>query len=277
MQSLERNPYNTHAWNNLGVLLTATHASLDEIKEALETALLFDPCNTAAMMNLVGPLVEAGEYGQAVALTARALEAQPEKPLVLTKAQVLLKECMEAQDLSASETLLLSWTKARPSDSDAWHNRGLVAHSSGDHDRAVACFSKVLEIIPDDTFALTQLAKLFFQLEKHRECIECCSDLIDRGHEVLLAVGLKARALAFAGSYERALVFLRPYMKHNPESDALLVIVAEIHEYSGHTAAAVEVLRDARRLLERRDDPDALENLHFIDGRLHELGDSAHE
>jgi tetratricopeptide (TPR) repeat protein len=51
-RSLELNPYNTHAWNNLGIFLNRTKTPVSEVKKAFANALHLDPYNTAAMMNL---------------------------------------------------------------------------------------------------------------------------------------------------------------------------------------------------------------------------------
>jgi len=43
--------------------------------------------NTAAMPNLIGPLVLHKAYAEAAMFTARALKLRPDKPLVLQKAE----------------------------------------------------------------------------------------------------------------------------------------------------------------------------------------------
>ncbi|HKQ47721.1 MAG TPA: protein kinase [Phycisphaerae bacterium] len=159
-KSLELNPYNTHSWNNLGILLNRMSAPIDEIRKAYATALVLDPENTAAMMNLVGPLVLGKQFTEAAALTAKAIRLRPSKPLVLEKAEALLREVLNEKNFAAAETLLSSWTKARPSDANAWHNFGLIALSKGDIDQAIQCFVRVLDLVPNDNFAIAQLAKL---------------------------------------------------------------------------------------------------------------------
>ncbi len=142
--SLDVNPYNTHAWNNLGILLNRTTAPIAEVKKAFANALHFDPYNTAAMMNLIGPLVLHKEYSEAAALTARALKLRPDKPLVRQKAEALLKEFLDERHVAAAETLLSGWTEARPADTDAWHNLGLISLDKGALDHAIQCFKRVM-------------------------------------------------------------------------------------------------------------------------------------
>jgi serine/threonine protein kinase len=270
-KSLDLNPYNTHAWNNLGILLTRTNAPFAEVRKAFDTALHFDPYNTAAMMNLVGPLTLNKEYGEAAALTARALKLCPDKPLVLQKADVLLKEVLDERQVAAAEELLSAWTEARPSDAAAWHNLGLVFLNNRDLDRAIHCFNKVHELDPQDSFVVAQLAKLYFQKKKARECLNYCDKLLQREHEPLLAVSLKARVLNFIGGYEQALKFLQPFLDHNPKNDTLWVVLAEIHEDRENYDLAIKALQRAKGLVERQNGQHSEENLQFLDQKLGNL------
>jgi len=269
--SLDVNPYNTHAWNNLGILLNRTSAPIAEVKKAFANALHFDPYNTAAMINLIGPLVLHKEYSEAAALTARALKLRPDKPLVRQKAEALLKEFLDEGHLDAAETLLSGWTEARPTDKDAWHNLGLISVDKGALDQAIQCFKMVHELSPQENFAVLQLAKVCFQKKKARECLEYCNKLLQRGYEPLIAVGLKARVVNFVGGYEQALNFLQPYLDHNPENDALWVVLSEIHEYRHNYVAASKALQSAKRLLERSKGEQKADNLRFVDQKLKQL------
>ena len=58
------------------------------------------------MMNLVGPLIDHEEWLDAATITARALRVRPQKPLILQKAEVLLKVLFERRKLSEAEILL---------------------------------------------------------------------------------------------------------------------------------------------------------------------------
>lgn len=274
-KSLELNPYNSHAWNNLGILLNRTNAPASEVKKAYANALHFDPYNTAAMMNLVGPYVTLKEYAEAAAVTTQALRLRPEKPLVLAKAQALLKEIIEARNIAVAESLLQGWTEARPNDVNAWHNLGLVSLDLGNEDRAIDCFKKVQQLTPSDNFALLHLAKLYFQKKKARECLDCCNKLLQRGYETLLAVSLKARVLNFVGGYQQALDFLQPYIENNPDNDALWMVLSEIHEYRENYDAAITSLQTAKQLLERGDGQHKEENMQFLAEKLRHMSRKA--
>lgn len=149
--SLEINPYNTHAWNNLGILLNRTEAPVAEVKKAFANALRLDPNNTATMMNLIGPLALQKEYREASVLTAKALRLRPDKPLVLAKTQELIREFMGGRDLQAAQTLLEGWTEARPQDVDPWHNLGLVFMERGSLTRPSLASNRFITAPPKTT------------------------------------------------------------------------------------------------------------------------------
>jgi serine/threonine protein kinase len=270
-QSLEINPYNTHAWNNFGILLNRTKAPLSEIKKAFANALRLDPCNTAAMMNLAEPLVLQKKYDEASALTAKAMRLRPEKPLVLAKAQALVKEFMEGRDFQAAQNLLEEWTQSRPQDVDAWHNLGLILLNQGQNARAISCFRQVHQRTPEDNFAVTQLAKLYFQEKNARECLRYCNILLHRGHKQLLAVSLKGRIINFTSGHEQAMQYLMPYIDQNPSNDALLVVLAEIHEYHDKYRDAVSALQKAKQILELGNKQNNTENLRFVINKIRNL------
>lgn len=271
-RALEEHPYNTHAWNNLGLSLLHSEASMAEIRAAFGRALVLDPQNTAAMVNLVGPLAESHEYGDAAAVSARALRTRPKKATAWRQAESLLARILEAGDLKAAETLLSAWTELRPDDVNGWHNRAIVAKSGGESDRAIKYFRMVLQLAPTENFALVQLAKLYFERKKSRDCLDCCNQLLQRRHEVLLAVSLKARLLNYMASLPDALAFLEPYLRHNPSEDALWVLLAEIYEYRDQNEDAVHALKRARDLLRRRGREGDVENLLFLERKIAQLG-----
>lgn len=274
--SLDLNPYNTHAWNNYGILLNRTNAPVVEVKKAYAKALRLDPYNTAAMMNLLGPLVLQKEYAEASVLTAKALRLRPDKPLVVAKTQELLREFMEGRDFHAATTLLEGWTEARPQDVDAWHNLGLIYLEQRLMEKAIHCFEQVYRRAPKDNFALVQLAKLTFQAKKARECLGYCNELLQRGHEPLLAVSLKARVLNFVGGYEQAMQFIQPYIDHSPSNDALWVVLAEIHEYRDNISAAIAALQKAKKILESGNKQSNEDNLHFVNIKINQLRATQH-
>ena len=147
----------------------------------------------------------------------------------------------------------------------------LHSQSKGDHDRAIQYFEKVHELNAQDNFAVAQLAKLYFQKKKGRECLAYCNELLRREYEPILAVTLKARVVNFMGGYEAALIFLQPYLDHNPENGALWTTLAEIHEYNDEYGSAIKALERAKLLEESEGGKHSQDNLQILDAKLKHL------
>jgi serine/threonine protein kinase len=270
-RSLAINPYNTHAWNNLGILLNNTKAPTTEIKDAYEKAIHFDPHNTAAMMNFVTALYRLQEFNDIPRLTVSALKIQPQKPIIVQKAQQILKELFDNHNIQAAKVLLSGWVEARPSDVDAWHNLGLVLIDQKEADRAIECFEKLEQLSPNDNFSVYQLSRLYFQKKQGKKCLEYCNKLIQRGHELLKAVSMKAQVMNLMGYYKQALDFLQPYIQHNPHNDVLWAVLSEIHESRDNYKAALNAVVNAMHALENNRNEHYEENMATLKEKQRKL------
>lgn len=158
-----------------------------------------------------------------------------------------------------------------PKSGDAWHNLALIYLDQANTDRAIHCFKRVHEISEQDNFAVAELAKLYFKTKKAKDCLVYCNKLLSRGYKPLLAASLKARVLNIVAGYEFALNFFRPYVDHNPDDDALWVVLSEIHEYHDNYRAATQALQTAKDILQRCTGEYRDENLHFVEQKLKHL------
>jgi serine/threonine protein kinase len=132
---------------------------------------------------------------------------------------------------------------------------------------------QVMSIAKEDNFAVTQMAKLYFQKMKAQECLDCCNQLLQRDHEPLLAISLKACVLNFINGYEQALDFLQPYIDHNPDNDTLWVVLSKIHEYRENYDAAIKALHNAKCVLERSKGQHIADNLRLVDEKMRQLSE----
>ena len=276
-RSLSLNPYNTHAWNNLGIMLFKNHSPFQEVVEAYEKALYFDPLNTAAMLNYVGALVAESSFSKAAALVGRAVTLAPTKPLALAKAAAVLKLCFEHKMMQDAKNLLLAWTGAVPSDANAWHNLALVFLDSNDLERSYTSFKKSFELDPSNTFALTQLAKLSFRTRKAKDCLRYCDELLNRRSDMTVALSTKAAILNIGAGYEAALAFLHPYLKGNESNDALWMILADIHADNHNHDAAIQSLEKARLLLEASVGAHKNDNLEVVESKMRDVVNAQNE
>jgi serine/threonine protein kinase len=249
--SVAIDPYNTRAWNNLGIFLSHSGAPAEEIKIAFKNALDLDPLNTAAMMNLAAALDRLGEYDDIPELIVRTMKHRPNKPNLIESAEGILERLFNQGNLSEAKTFLEGWVDAMPKHIEAWHNLGLVALNNGDLDLAIKCFKKVEALDPTDNFSIFELAKIYAQTKRGRDCLDYCNKLIARKHEILKAVCMKVQVMNLMGYYQAALKFIDPYIKHNKTNDSLWVVLADVHEFRDNYDAALDALKKAKIILEK--------------------------
>jgi serine/threonine protein kinase len=132
---------------------------------------------------------------------------------------------------------------------------------------------QVMPAAEEDNFKLTRMAKFYFEKKKARECLDCCNKLLQREHEPLLAISLKACVLNFIGGYEQALTFLQPYIDNNPDNDTLWVVLSKIHEYRENYDAAIKALHNAKCVLERGTGQHIADNLRLVDDKMRQLSE----
>jgi serine/threonine protein kinase len=273
--SLKINPYNSHAWNNLGIALARAGRPTSEVRQAFAAALEWDAGNATAMLNLVGPIMAEGKVVEAARLTSEALRLRPNKPLALSKAAAMLKECLDRGEIHSASELLAVWSEVRPEDPTAWHNRALISQSQGDLNSAIEYFENVRRIAPQDEFALAALGKLYFQMRRGKQCVACCDEMLRRNVDPLLAVSMKARILGSIGAYREAMAFLKPYVLHNPGNHSLWLVAASVHESNDNRPEAQAALEKARLILGRANAPrlqdDRASDLNFVESEIDRL------
>ena len=252
-KSLKIDPYNTRAWNNLGVALNNNESPAEDIKFAYKRALELDPLNTAAMMNLAAALDRLEEYGDIPELIVKTMKCRPNKPGLLQAAEGTLERLLNEGSLPIAKKYLEGWIEAMPKNVSAWHNLGLVTLSLKDLDLAITCFKRVEQLDPSDNFSIYQLAKIYAQIPKGRDCLDYCNKLIARRHEILHAVYMKVQIMNFMGHYKAAIEFVKPYTIQYKESDTLWVVLADVHESQDNRSAALDALRKAKAILKSND------------------------
>ena len=269
-KSLELNPYNTHGWNNLGV----TQNNLEEYSEAIQSfkkAIELDSLNTAAMSNIMGPLEQLELFSEAVSYMCKALELNPRKYNVKYNAGGLMTLLFEKKEIKKAKELLSRWVQYCPDDIDAFHNYGLVCLDLNEKDKALQCFKRVYTLNNNDEFAIKQLAKLYFEKKKAKECVEYCNKLIEKNIDVELGVSLTARIVNFISGYQRAISYIRGHIKQDPGMVAFYFVESEIHEYRDNYQEAVKPLKYIRSILVRSRNSNVQKTIIAIDNKLKDL------
>ena len=266
-RSIELYNGNSHPWNNLGIALNRLSRNIEAIN-AFENALLCDPENAGAMMNATQPLVEEGRYRDAINYLLKALDLSPTKLTLHFNAGNISAQISQKSDPRIVIPLLEKLTVVDSKNANNWHNLALVYQSIRQSERAVKCFESVLELEPDNGFALASLAKLSADLGKFELAIMYCDRLIDQKAELLKAITLKAQVLAHIGKHAEGISILQQVLQNNPLNDSLWFILAEIQFYQSNYEGAFSSLMRCKKILTSGNTPLNENNLRRVEQKL---------
>jgi tetratricopeptide (TPR) repeat protein len=122
----------------------------DRLGEALagyRRAVDLAPRSTAYRLRLAEALVEAGEHREAWPhLTELSVRLPSSPELWLAKARCLRAFTQQGRAVELLDRVLAE----QPDNADAWAERGLVCRDRGDHDEAVRCLRRAVELAPAD-------------------------------------------------------------------------------------------------------------------------------
>jgi len=248
LESLKRGSTNSHAWNNLGVAfqrLGETQQSID----AFRSAVLCDPYNTGALMQLAWQLMEVGKSGEAAELFVRALSLRPKKQSLTFNAGNAAALMSQKGALLPAQKVLESLVKADPQQPNARFNLALVYDALRLRDTAINAYREVLTIKPSDPVTHLHLARLLGEAGQFEEAIQHCDVCIEACFERARASFYKARSLTFLNRANEALRVLRSAAQTEKYSEPLWFELAESEERAGNRAEALRAASHCRRLL----------------------------
>jgi tetratricopeptide (TPR) repeat protein len=274
-ESLTLNPFDSHAWNNLGLC----YLRLRRFNDAIETfrkAISYDPYNTGAMMHLAFALAELGNTKKPTELLLRALKLRPQKETLRFNAGNVVSLIVKNGGLEEGRLLLEQLVSLEPEKETNWFNLALVYQSGGRLDNAIQCYRKAVALKPDDGFALMSLARLFADQGEIDEAIRCCDACIDSETERVKPIALKAQLLDGTGRYQAAVELLSKALRGMPHEDTLWFILATIHERHSEWSASLAAANHVRSLLEQRGDC-ACDNFRMVTDLINRLSQQVRE
>ncbi|MBN2543796.1 protein kinase [bacterium] len=272
-KSLSLNPYNSHAWNNLGQALSKQGTDFNEAKKAYEKAIEYDQQNTGAIVNLSILLNNLSEYDKIPGLLVKAIKLRPEKDTVCFNAGNIAAFLMKENIISGAKTILNALTEASPIHLNAWHNLALINLKEGFTEKAIKCFENVVRINPSDDFAWLSLAKIYFRSKEAKLTIRCCNELLKIGKSVTQAVSIAAQVLNYTGNYQGSIELIKGYLEQQPENDTWWFILSEIHEFRDNHKEALDAAIRCKKILNKYGNNTNYMNLKYVEERIRRLSE----
>ena len=269
--SLSLNPYNSHAWNNLGLAMKRQGSNLIKAKLAYEKAIKYDKHNTGAMANLSALLMELKEYDKIPDLLITALKLRPKKETLCFNAGNIAALLIGNNRLSYAKDILEALTKASPNNLNAWHNLALINWQQDKLQEAISCFENVVRLNPSDDFAWLSLVKLYFRSKNAKKTVYCCNKLIKMDKSVVAAISMSAQVLNFTGDYPGAVTLIESYLQRQPENDMLWFVLSEIHEFQDNRDAALKAAKQCKNILMKYEKKSNPENIIEVEEKIERL------
>lgn len=269
--SLSLYPYNSHAWNNLGLALSRQGLDFNKAKQAYEKAIEFDQQNTGAMVNLSILLQHLSEYDRIPDLLVRAIKLRPEKETLCFNAGNIAAFLIKENRISDVKAILNALIEASPKNLNAWHNLALINWQEGRLTEAIHCFENVVRINPLDDFAWLSLAKIYFRNKNAKLTVHCCNKLLKMEKSVTAAVSIAAQVLNFTGNYLGAVELIDDYLERQPENDTWWFILSEIHEFRDNYKDALNAAMQCKIILNKYRNNADPENLQHIEEKIKRL------
>jgi len=242
---LREMPRNFDAAHLLGVV-ALQQGRLEDAERRIGAALTIQPDNQAALINLTAAYLRAGKFELAAKSGERAVSVQSPAVDALINYGTALHELgrfrdaigpleaafqqnqrstvvcnllgsslMKIGDFPRAATLFEIATMVAPMDGDAWANRSAALNALSQHDAALKCAEKAVELGLDSSNALAAQAAALLELGKVEESIATYEQAAARNPTLEILCQL-ARALIMSGRNDDAL----PYLRRATEADA---------------------------------------------------------
>jgi len=146
-------------------------------------------------------------------------------PLVRT-----LHDPDEETRAEAQEALWQIWARSGDAEVDALYRKGIDEMTAGDLERAIATFTRIIEIKPDFAEGWNKRATLYFLTGELRKSLADCDEVIKRNPYHFGALAGYAQIYIRLEQYERALEYARKALEINPNLEGMRRAIDALEE-----------------------------------------------
>lgn len=266
-RSLALDPGNSHAWNNLGVVLNRqgrARESCDAYQQAFEC----DPLNTGAMMNAAQPLCAVRRFDDAATLLCRALRLVPSKGTLKFNAGNVVGLMLQAQALQPAEKVARALIEADPRNSQAWHNLGVTLAATGRREEGLLSARRALECEPENAATRFFLVRLYAEAGRLDDAIRELDWLLTDSRHVSKARCFKAQLLAGTGRVGEGIALLENHLREFPHDDGAWFVLCDLAEHIGDSRKALRAAEESYTLLQRQGGRADPENVRWVRDKI---------
>ena len=218
------------------------YGDLENANSLYSITLELDP-NNAQALRLQGALNrELGELQHSLNLLEKACAMAPNASAPLNE---LALSQMTSGDLLGAEQSLLKVLDIEADDKTALSNLGAILHHRGHMQKAIECYTKLLELDSNDLEVRCNLAKAYVDANNSQAAIKHCDIALGNSQSHPIALATKGAVLLELSRYKDALSLLDATVAANPQDDMALVNLAICQDYLKDHASAADTLRRA--------------------------------
>jgi len=131
-------------------------------------------------------------------------------------------------DPAAARRRLEADTRRNPRDKNLWHNLGLLHLQANDQANARECFARVLELDPEDSYAICRLIETSQHLKDIDAVERWCDVLKGMPGGQMPSIAFKARALVHFDRYDDARKLILDAVRKYPDEPDILVACGDV-------------------------------------------------
>jgi len=126
---------------------------------------------------------------------------------------------------SAAQAMWRIWSRSGDPAIDQLFARGVESMQAGDYEHALAVFNQIVARKPDFAEGWNKRATVYFLLDRHRESLKDCDEVLKRNPNHFGALSGAGQIHLQLGNPQLALEFFRRALKVNPNLDSLRQVI----------------------------------------------------
>jgi tetratricopeptide (TPR) repeat protein len=167
---------------------------------------------------------------------------EPEPEIIEIKPEPVLAKPAPAAAPPAPKDRYQAKIAASPNNPDVYNEAGDHYFENDDLEKALACFSKAVELVPTDTVALHNKGSVLFMMQKYDDAVKTFDQLISIDSEDTSAYLTKGAALFKAGKYDESIQALNNVVKRDMNDAAAWYYKASAEAMKGNLKLVVPFL-----------------------------------
>jgi len=209
--------------------------------DSFRQALTVNPSNTIAALSVAGSLMQENNLDRTEEVLVKALKnAKNKEPLLQALAQVRILK----KDWYGTESVVDSLRVDKKDTAFTHFLSGQIAQGQKNYDTAILEYKNALEIRPDMTRALQQLATSYMENDDKKELISYLNEFINKNPELLAGYGILASVYRESSDWDNAIATIKKGIATEPRWEGGYSTLASVYLAQNKTAETIAIYQE---------------------------------